>query len=158
MLLQADQIRAGYGRLRVLWLALDRGRLAPVCSFIPTGYAGRINVTLHVFRSQQRAGRILYSGSDISGKKPQAIVEAGLVHVPQGSTLLPRMSVLEALTLGAYTRRAWARRHTTVEQVFALFPVPPDAATEALQHIERRRKANGGDRRGAHGSSCFAHA
>ena len=32
------------------------------------------------------------------------------------------MSVLEALTLGAYTRSAWARRRETVEQVFALFP------------------------------------
>jgi branched-chain amino acid transport system ATP-binding protein len=34
----------------------------------------------------------------------------------------PRMTVLEALTLGAHARRAWPRRHETVQQVFALFP------------------------------------
>ena len=32
------------------------------------------------------------------------------------------MTVLEALTLGAYSKRAWGRRGKTIEHVFALFP------------------------------------
>ncbi len=68
------------------------------------------------------AGKVTFDGEDITGRSPQAIVGAGLVHVPQGSTLLPRMSVQEALTLGAYSRRAWPQRHKTMEQVFAIFP------------------------------------
>ena len=122
MLLQADQIRAGYGRVQVLHGVSIEVDQKPVGLFGPNGYGKTTLLRTLSGLIAPSAGRILYSGSDISGKKPQAIVEAGLVHVPQGSTLLPRMSVLEALTLGAYTRRAWARRHKTVEQVFALFP------------------------------------
>jgi branched-chain amino acid transport system ATP-binding protein len=42
--------------------------------------------------------------------------------VPQGSTLFPRMTVQEALTLGAYTKRAWPQRKESLDKVLAIFP------------------------------------
>jgi branched-chain amino acid transport system ATP-binding protein len=68
------------------------------------------------------AGHVTLDGDEITGRTPQAIVAAGLIHVPQGSTLMPRMTVLEALTLGAYSKRAWVERRSSLERVFALFP------------------------------------
>jgi branched-chain amino acid transport system ATP-binding protein len=122
MLLQTDQLSAGYGRVQVLHgvsIEVDR---KPVGLFGPNGHGKTTLLCAISGLVAPRGGRILYSGADIARKAPQSIVEAGLIHVPQGSTLLPRMTVLEALTLGAYAKRAWPRRHETIEQVFALFP------------------------------------
>ena len=37
--------------------------------------------------------------------RPGRIVDLGVVHVPQGNTLFPKMSVAETLSLGSYARR-----------------------------------------------------
>ena len=50
------------------------------------------------------------------------MVEEGIVHVPQGSSLFPRMTVLEALTLGAYVGRAWGQRRRSLDKVLTIFP------------------------------------
>jgi branched-chain amino acid transport system ATP-binding protein len=122
MLLQADQLSAGYGRVKVLHGVSIEVDQKPVGLFGPNGHGKTTLLRAISGLVAPRGGRILYSGADIARKTPQSIAEAGLIHVPQGSTLLPRMTVLEALTLGAYAKRAWPRRYETIEQVFALFP------------------------------------
>jgi branched-chain amino acid transport system ATP-binding protein len=68
-------------------------------------------------------GRITLDGRDINGLAPEAIVKLGIVHVPEGRRIFPRMTVRENLDLGAFTRH----RDTTVERdlgwVYELFPV-----------------------------------
>jgi branched-chain amino acid transport system ATP-binding protein len=49
-------------------------------------------------------------------------VQAGLVQIPEGRRLWPRMTVLENLELGAYAPHLRARRHETMDWVFSLFP------------------------------------
>jgi branched-chain amino acid transport system ATP-binding protein len=122
MLLQADRLVAGYGRVTVLRevsIEVDR---QPVGLFGPNGHGKTTLLRALSGLIVPAAGRVIYGGRDITGRTPQSIVEAGLIHVPQGSTLLPRMTVFEVLTLGAYSKRAWSRRRETIEQVFALFP------------------------------------
>jgi branched-chain amino acid transport system ATP-binding protein len=67
------------------------------------------------------AGGILFEGQSISGLKPPAIVERGLIHVPEGRKIFPNMSVRENLELGSY-RRAKANRARNMARAFALFP------------------------------------
>src|SRR5437870_1068046 len=52
-----------------------------------------------------RAGRIAISGRDITNARPEAVVKAGISHVPQGRRLFDTMSVEKNLRLGAYARR-----------------------------------------------------
>src|SRR5690606_38811089 len=68
------------------------------------------------------SGSIAFQDADIANKSPATIVELGLIHVPQGNTLFPDLTVLENLWLGAFPKRAQAERRRTIEQVFALFP------------------------------------
>jgi branched-chain amino acid transport system ATP-binding protein len=67
-------------------------------------------------------GKVLFDGDDVTGASTDAIVEKGIIQVAQASTLFPRMTVLEALTLGAYRKAAWSRRRETLDKVFAIFP------------------------------------
>ena len=56
-----------------------------------------------------------------------AIVEAGLVHCPEGRKLFPGMSVAKNLALGGYVhRRDGAGSRALLERVYAMFPILHD--------------------------------
>jgi branched-chain amino acid transport system ATP-binding protein len=68
------------------------------------------------------AGRILFDGFDITGWPAERVCELGLVHVPEGRGLFPRLTVLDNLRLGAYLPRARVEMDRTLKEVFDLFP------------------------------------
>jgi branched-chain amino acid transport system ATP-binding protein len=122
MRLQVDSVSAGYGRVEVLHeisIAVSGQRVG---LFGPNGHGKTTLLRTLSGLVKPKAGTVTFNDADITGRNPQSIVAAGLIHVPQGSTLMPLMTVLEVLTLGAYSRRAWGQRHKTMEHVFAIFP------------------------------------
>ncbi|MDQ0394420.1 ABC transporter ATP-binding protein [Labrys monachus] len=122
MRLQVDGLNAGYGRVQVLHdisIVVDGQRVG---LFGPNGHGKTTLLRTLSGLIRPKLGRVRFGETDITGLSPQAVVAEGLIHVPQGSTLLPRMSVIEALTLGAYATRAWPQRRRTLDEVFALFP------------------------------------
>ena len=66
-------------------------------------------------------GRITFDGQDITRRRTDEIVRAGISLCPEGRGILPRMSVRENLLLGAYHQRAQAARN--LERVHTLFPI-----------------------------------
>ncbi|MBI5899212.1 MAG: ABC transporter ATP-binding protein [Rhodocyclales bacterium] len=68
------------------------------------------------------SGDIVFAGTSIAGEKPAMLVSRGLLQVPEGRHLFPRMTVLENLELGGYLRSARQRRED-LERMFHLFPV-----------------------------------
>jgi branched-chain amino acid transport system ATP-binding protein len=67
------------------------------------------------------SGKIMFENADIAGLSPPAIVERGLIHVPEGRKIFPNMNVRENLELGSY-RRAKANRRRNLEKIFDIFP------------------------------------
>jgi branched-chain amino acid transport system ATP-binding protein len=63
-----------------------------------------------------------FQGRDLPKGRPHALVEAGLVSVPEGRQLFPSMTVRDTLLVGSATPRAKGRRSEGLERVFALFP------------------------------------
>ena len=51
------------------------------------------------------SGTITFDGEDISGRAPSDLVEMGLSLSPEGRRLFPRLTVLENLRMGNWTRR-----------------------------------------------------
>ena len=68
-----------------------------------------------------RAGAIELEGRPIAGSAPHEIVRLGVAHVPEGRRVFPRLTVLENLKTGAYTRRGDTIADD-IERVFTLFP------------------------------------
>jgi branched-chain amino acid transport system ATP-binding protein len=63
---------------------------------------------------------VVFAGQAVGGRPAHALVELGIVLVPEGRRIFPSLSVEENLRVGAYRRRAgpW-----TLERVLQLFPV-----------------------------------
>jgi ABC-type branched-subunit amino acid transport system ATPase component len=71
------------------------------------------------------AGSVRLGGRDVTNARPEAIVAAGLVHVPQGRRLFGGMSVEKNLLLGAHLRRDRDVRGD-LERVLGHFPALAD--------------------------------
>jgi branched-chain amino acid transport system ATP-binding protein len=123
MQLEVESLRTGYGRIEVLHgvsLFVNAGEAVGL--FGPNGH-GKTTLLRAISGLLPAAqGTIRFDGRNIANGSADAIVEAGIIHVAQASALFPRMTVLEALTLGAYRKAAWPHRKATLEKVFAIFP------------------------------------
>ena len=100
-MLEVRGLVAGYGGTDVLrGIDLD---VAPGEIVAVLGANGVGKTTLNRALSgliAPRAGTIRFLGEAIGGKKPTAIVSAGLIHVPEGRRIFPNMSVRDNLVLG----------------------------------------------------------
>jgi branched-chain amino acid transport system ATP-binding protein len=65
-------------------------------------------------------GVVEFAGRPVGGEPPHALVERGIVLVPEGRHIFPSLSVRENLQIGAYRKRPgpW-----TLERVCRLFPI-----------------------------------
>ena len=122
-LLEVEAVDGGYGQaqvLRSISLRLEPGE--QVGLFGPNGH-GKTTLlrTISGLRRPWK-GEIRFGDTRITHLAPRKIVTLGLVHVPQGNVLFPRMTVYENLMLGAYSPRAWDNRFKNLERVYALFP------------------------------------
>jgi branched-chain amino acid transport system ATP-binding protein len=69
------------------------------------------------------AGQVWFDGQRIDTVTPRRRVEMGLVHVPEGKRLFPRMTVRENLEMGGFLRRDAAAVRTDLEAMFTRFPI-----------------------------------
>jgi branched-chain amino acid transport system ATP-binding protein len=122
-LLEVAAIVAAYGQVRALWdvsLTVDQGEIVTLLGANGAGKTTTMRVLSGLLRPT--AGSVTFAGQPIQRLPPPRIVLAGLVQIPEGRRLWPRMTVLENLELGAYARHLRAGRHETMEWVFSLFP------------------------------------
>jgi branched-chain amino acid transport system ATP-binding protein len=69
------------------------------------------------------AGEIFFEGQVIHRKAPHRVAALGIVYVPEGRRIFPRLSVRENLLMGAFLRRDRAGLVEDLDRMFALFPV-----------------------------------
>jgi branched-chain amino acid transport system ATP-binding protein len=72
---------------------------------------------------QPSGGEVRFEGTSLVGLAPHQIVRLGIAHVPEGRRLFPRMTVLENLRMGAYLRARQNEVASTVEMIYAHFPI-----------------------------------
>lgn len=123
-LLEICDLKVGYGEVEVLRgisLHLDTGERIGL--FGPNGHGKTTLLQTISGLHNPWAGEIKFNGEIINGKNPLDIVDKGIIQVPQGNTLFPRMSVFENLMLGAYARKAWKKRKESLEKILELFPL-----------------------------------
>ena len=79
---------------------------------------------------ETRTGSIRFDGEEVAGLGSDALVERGIVQVPEGRQLFPAMTALENLELGSFLPHARSRRKESLERVFSAFPRLEERSTQ----------------------------
>lgn len=140
-LLEVRDLSVGYAKTQVLRgvsLRLEKGQ--SIGLFGPNGHGKTTLLKAISGLLVPWGGEIVLEGSRIDGANPRAIVDRGVVQVPQGNIMFPELTVLENLRLGAYCRRARARATGNLERVYELFP------RLAERRKQRSKTLSGGER------------
>jgi len=129
-MLKARNLEAGYGELRVLKglsLHVFPGELVAIIGANGAGKSTLLGSLAGLVTPS--AGSVVLKGQDITGLRPERILEAGCSLVPEGRKLFAPMTVRENLELGGYAIRrrfggSRGRRESLLdlETVFGLFP------------------------------------
>jgi branched-chain amino acid transport system ATP-binding protein len=121
-LLDIAGLHAGYGDVPVLHGVDVRVEAGEIVAVLGSNGAGKSTLNNNISGLYRPfAGTVTFAGDDITAAAPEAIVAAGLIHVPEGRRVFPNLTVRENLELGSYGR-ARARRATNLERVIAIFP------------------------------------
>lgn len=122
-MLEVSGISVFYGDLQALWDVSISVRAEEVVTIIGSNGAGK-TTTLNAISGilKPGSGSVTFAGRAIDGVPTHAIVELGLVQIPEGRMIFPAMTVLENLHIGSYPRAARIMREESAEYVFELFP------------------------------------
>lgn len=120
---QCRNLHAGYGEVRVLHGLNLKAGASGITAVVGSNGAGKSTLLRTIAGMlPPTSGEVLYDGMNLAGLPAEAVVDHGIVMVPEGRMVFPDMTVLENLTVGAITPRARHVRTETMEMVFDLFP------------------------------------
>jgi branched-chain amino acid transport system ATP-binding protein len=130
-MLSIEGLMVSYGEMPVLrgvTLLIEKGMIVSV---LGSNGAGKSTLLRAISGLIGYSGSITFEGTPLISLPAHAIVQLGIVQVPEGRKIFPEMSVTENLMMGAYLHKSSYRQN--LEKVFELFP----------RLAERRKQAGG---------------
>ena len=123
IMLEVKDIHTYYGNIQALRGVSLRVEEGEVVTLIGSNGAGK-TTTLRTIQGllRPRSGKILFEGGSLESLSTQAIVRLGIAQSPEGRLIFPRMTVLENLEMGAFSRRDSLGIKSDTERVLNLFP------------------------------------
>ncbi|MBI1845387.1 MAG: ABC transporter ATP-binding protein [Candidatus Rokubacteria bacterium] len=123
-MLELEGVDVAYGKRRALEGVSLRVGTGEIVTLLGANGAGK-STTLRAISGLVRPGRgrIVYDGRDITRATPDAIVAAGLCHVPEGREIFPDFTVRENLLVGGHTRFTAQAIREGLERAARLFPI-----------------------------------
>ena len=122
-MLEVDNVHTYYGQIHALKgisLTVDQGEIVTLIGANGAGKSTTLKTISGLLRPRQ--GAIRLNGQDLGKFPAHKIVEQGIVHVPEGRRVFGRLTVLENLEMGAYSRTDNPGIGQSLERVFILFP------------------------------------
>jgi branched-chain amino acid transport system ATP-binding protein len=123
-LLQLEDVSSGYGLVQILWGVSFQIKEKEIVSIIGPNGAGKTTLVKTIMGLlPAKSGTIRFDGEAIGKLPSYEIVKKGLVMIPEGREIFPRMTVEENLLLGAYTIKDKSAVKDSKEKVYEIFPV-----------------------------------
>jgi branched-chain amino acid transport system ATP-binding protein len=122
-LLEFNGVNTYYGELHVLKdvnYRVGEGEIVCLLGGNASGKSTTMKTILGIVKP--RTGTVRYAGETITNMRTAERVKRGIAPVPEARRLFPRMTVLENLEMGAFTRSDAAAIQSDLERIFALFP------------------------------------
>jgi len=121
-MLVLEDVNTYYGNihaLRGISLKVEQGEIVTLIGANGAGKTTTLKTISGLLHPRQ--GRLIFEGQDVSRTAAHALVRAGIGQAPEGRRIFSRMTVLDNLMMGAFTRPT-ADAGPDIERVFVLFP------------------------------------
>ena len=122
-MLKLTNINSFYGEVQVLKdvsMHINKGEIVALIGANAAGKTTSLSCISRILTSFN--GNIEFEGKRIDNLSTDKIVELGLIQVPEGRLLFPKLSVRENLELGAYNKRSRSTRKKTLEFIYTFLP------------------------------------
>ena len=122
VILRLDKVHTYYGHIHALQGITLEVRRGEVVTLIGANGAGK-TTTLKTISGllHPRSGTVEFEGKDVSKRAAHDLVRDGIGHAPEGRRIFSRLTVLENLQMGGFTRPT-AEIAEDTERVMTLFP------------------------------------
>ncbi|NPV90015.1 MAG: ABC transporter ATP-binding protein [Firmicutes bacterium] len=123
MMLEVRNLEVFYGAIQALHgvsFHVDEGEIVTLIGANGAGKSTTLRTVSGLIRPKQ--GSVHFKGVDITKAAAHKIVTMGMSHVPEGRKIIPDLTVMENLKLGAYTRKDKKEIEESIEMVFTSFP------------------------------------
>ena len=121
MMLEVDNLSAGYGRIPILnnvTFSVAAGEFIGVLGHNGMGKTTLLRTLMGYLPAT--SGRVTFEGADLTRAEPYVRARAGIGLVPQGREIFPALSVWENLRMGALKRKGDEK--AVIEAVLEQFP------------------------------------
>ncbi|WP_026574943.1 ABC transporter ATP-binding protein [Bacillus sp. UNC438CL73TsuS30] len=122
-MLQIHNLNVSYGNIhavRNLSLEVQKGEAVALIGANGAGKTTTVNAISGIIPSK---GSIQYEGKEINGMAPHKVVKEGIIMVPEGRRIFPKLSVVNNLIMGTYARKVSKKElHQEIEKIYELFP------------------------------------
>jgi branched-chain amino acid transport system ATP-binding protein len=130
-LLEVTGLRVAYGGIQAVRGITFHVNVGEMVALIGANGAGKTSTLKAMARLLNAAGgSVRYCGKEISALAPHELVGEGIALVPEGRGVFPRMSIVENLLMGAYSRQDKAAIGADSDHVFSLFPRLKERSTQ----------------------------
>ncbi len=131
-LLSVQNLRAGYGPIDALHDIQLEVNTGEIVALIGANGAGKTTTLMSISGVVPvRAGTITFDGQNITNLPSHLIVKRKLAQSPEGRKIFPRLSVLENLQMGAFTRTDAAGVAEDLQNAFTMFPILKERKNQA---------------------------
>ena len=129
-LLRVRGLKCSYGQAQVLHGIDIEVFAGEIVSIIGANGAGKSTTLMCVSRINRSSGSIEFNGASIASLPPEQVVRQGLVQVPEGRRIFPRLTVRENLEMGAFIRSDKDGIEADLQRIFEMFPILKDRALQ----------------------------
>jgi branched-chain amino acid transport system ATP-binding protein len=130
-MLEVKDLQVAYDDVTVvrhLSIKVEKGSIVALLGANAAGKTTLISAVSGIIPS--RKGEIWFKESRIDNTPAFQIVKKGLITVPEGRHLFPKLTVQDNLELGAYSTRARGAMRASIENVYSYFPKLSDRRTQ----------------------------
>jgi branched-chain amino acid transport system ATP-binding protein len=122
-MLEVENIHTYYGNIHALKGISMSVKEGEICTLIGSNGAGKTTL-LRTIQGllRPREGKIFFNQKPIESLATEQIVKLGISQSPEGRLVFPKMTVLENLEMGAFSRRDRSKVKTDIDEMLSLFP------------------------------------
>lgn len=124
-ILRVNKLKVAYGGIKAVKgidLEVNKGELITLIGANGAGKTTTLKAITGTLPACKVEGEVLYRGSPILGQHSFKLVKNSLAMVPEGRGVFTRMTILENLMMGAFTRNDKAGINQDIEKWYGVFP------------------------------------